>query len=185
MNSRLFIGINISHLLKDVILMTSSMIECEKKAIKWNTGTNLHITLSFIGNVDQVAIPDIIKKIESLYLTDPFKISIEKTGVFPNEIHPKVYWLGIEEGKHYLEGLHNSLNKILDKYITSKSKEMFVPHITIGRSTSILNYKNLNIQNFLNTLYSPITINVNSIGLYESKLQPEGPIYTLLEDFTL
>jgi len=185
MNSRLFVGINISHLLKDVITMTSSMIECEKKAIKWNTGTNLHITLSFIGNVDQAVIPDIINKIKSLYLTEPFKISIEKTGVFPNVIYPKVFWLGIEEGKHYLEGLHNSLNKILDKYIISKSQEIYVPHITIGRSTSILNYKNLNIQNFLNTLYTPIAINVNSIGLYESKLQPEGPIYTLLEDFTL
>ena len=74
MNSRLFVGINISHLLKDVITMTSSMIECEKKAIKWNTGTNLHITLSFIGNVDQAVIPDIINKIKSLYLTEPFKI---------------------------------------------------------------------------------------------------------------
>ena len=46
MNSRLFIGINISHLLKDVIIMTSSMIECEKKAIKWmlNIGSPWTIT---------------------------------------------------------------------------------------------------------------------------------------------
>ena len=185
MNSRLFIGINISHLLKDVIKMTSSTIECEKKAIKWNTGTNLHITLSFLGNVNQSSITHIIKKINSLYLVEPFNISIEKTGVFPNESYPKVYWLGIDEGKYYLEGLHNSLNKILYEYIPSKGQDIFVPHVTIGRSTSIINYKNLNIQNFLNTLYNPMSINVNSIGLYESKLQPEGPIYTLLENFTL
>ena len=28
-----------------------------------------------------------VKKINSLYLTEPFKISIEKTGVFPNIIY--------------------------------------------------------------------------------------------------
>ena len=116
---------------------------------------------------------------------ESFEISIERTGVFPNEIYPKVYWLGVEKGKHYLEGLHNSLNKILDSYIHFKDINMFVPHITIGRSTSILNYKNLNIQNYLNTLYSPISLNVNSIGLYESKLCSEGPSYTLLEKFIL
>ena len=29
-----------------------------------------------------------------------------------------------------------------------KGQDIFVPHVTIGRSTSIINYKNLNIQNF-------------------------------------
>ena len=185
MNPRLFVGINISHLLKDVILMSASTVECERKAIKWNTGTNLHITLSFLGSIEQSSIPDIIRKIKSLYLVEPFKISIEKTGVFPNDTYPKAFWLGIEEGKHSLEGLHNSLNKILNGYIITKDQKIFIPHVTIGRSGSTMNYKTLNIQNYLNTLYKPVSINVNSIGLYESKLQPEGPTYTLLENFTL
>ena len=49
--SRLFVGIDVSHLLKDVIDMTSSTIECERNDIKWNTGTNLHITLLFLGDI--------------------------------------------------------------------------------------------------------------------------------------
>tara|TARA_Y100000996_G_C22405967_1_gene595129 strand:+ start:307 stop:864 length:558 start_codon:yes stop_codon:yes gene_type:complete len=185
MNSRLFIGINVSHLLKDIILMTSSTVECDRKAIKWNTGTNLHITISFLGNVDQGSIPGIIDKIKSLYLVEPFKICIEKTGVFPNDTYPKVFWLGVEQGKHYLEGMHNSLNKLLKGYVKSKNEGIYIPHITIGRSTSLMNYKNLKLHNYLNALYEPIEINVNSIGLFESKLQPEGPNYTLLEKFTL
>ena len=91
MNSRLFIGIDMSHLLKDAINMTSSTIDCNKKGIKWNTGTNLHITLLFLGNVEKSLIPNIVKNIKNLYLVEPFKISIEATGVFPNQIYPKVF----------------------------------------------------------------------------------------------
>lgn len=183
--SRLFVGIDVSHLLKDVIDMTSSTIECERNDIKWNTGTNLHITLLFLGDIDRSLIPKIINTINDSYLVEPFKISIESTGVFPNQLYPKIFWLGIKKGSQYIEGLHNGLEKNLKQFLIIKNNNLFVPHITIGRANSNMNYKKLNIQNYLNTLYDPIRIDVNSIGLYESKLCPEGSNYTLLNKFNL
>ena len=38
---------------------------------------------------------------------------------------------------------------------------------------------------FLNTVYSPIELDINSICLYESKLFPEGAQYTVLNSFPL
>tara|TARA_Y100001935_G_scaffold106424_1_gene88343 strand:- start:32 stop:595 length:564 start_codon:yes stop_codon:yes gene_type:complete len=183
--SRLFIGIDVSHSLKDTINMTSSTIECEKRDIKWNTGTNLHITLLFLGNIEKSLLPKIVKNINNSYLVEPFKISIESTGVFPNQIYPRTFWLGIKKGRQYIEGLHNGLEKKLKKFISIKQNNLYVPHVTIGRSNSTLNYNKLNIQNYLNTLYDPITLYVNSIGLYESKLCPEGSNYTLVNKFDL
>ena len=116
----------------------------KRNDIKWNTGTNLHVTLLFLGNIDGSLIPKIINTINDSYLVEPFKISIESTGVFPNQLYPKIFWLGIKKGSQYIEGLHNSLEKNLKQFITIKNNNLFVPHITIGRAKSAINYKKLN-----------------------------------------
>lgn len=165
--------------------MISSTIETGYKEIKWITGTHLHITMAFLGNVNQSRIPVLIKKIKETSLVEPFEMSVEGTGVFPNDSFPRVFWLDINNGKHGLEGLQKRLDRIVMDFKENPRKERFVPHITIGRIHPGANPSKLNISNFLNALYEPIKIDVNSVQLYESKLTPEGPIYTILEKFPL
>lgn len=183
--SRLFLGIDVSYKLKDLMSMISSTIESGFKEIKWITGTHLHITLAFLGNVEKSRVPELIQKIKDTSLVEPFEMKVEGTGVFPNESFPRVFWLDISQGRHELEGIHNRLEQATMPYKENQRTERFIPHITIGRLQTKANHQKLNITNFLNALYEPIRIDVNSVQLYESNLRPEGPIYTVLEKFSL
>ena len=81
--------------------------------------------------------------------------------------------------------MQEQLNGSVGQYRSNKENKIYNPHITIGRSINEYNNDDINISNYLNSFYNPINIDVNSIYLYESKLGPKGPIYTILETFTL
>jgi len=77
----------------------------------------------------------------------------------------------------------NKINKSLKVIIENDPKKTFPPHITIGNSLN--NFVKIDVLPFLNTVYSPIELSVNSICLYESKLFLEGVKYKMLIKFPL
>ena len=165
--------------------MISSTIETKYNRIKWVSGTNLHITLLYLGNINNNSINKIIDRINKVTLVNKIEISIEGTGVYPSESVPRVFWLDIKKGRYELIALQEQLNGLVGQYRSNKENKIYNPHITIGRSINEYNNDDINISNYLNSFYNPINIDVNSIYLYKSKLGPKGPIYTILETFTL
>ena len=108
---------------------------------------------------------------------------IESTGVFPSSHSPRVLWLGIKRGAEELISLHTQIEKSLGK-ITAKNPELtFTPHITIAKIPQ--KFVNIDVLPFLNTVYSPIELDVNSICLFESQLFQEGAKYRILNEFPL
>ena len=49
---RIFVGLELSGYLTNIIPMVKSTIVDNKKLINWVSGKNLHLTLSFIGSID-------------------------------------------------------------------------------------------------------------------------------------
>ena len=91
--------------------------------------------------------------------------------------------VGNYKGGEELILLHTQIEKSLGK-ITAKNPELtFTPHITIAKIPQI--FVKIDVLPFLNTVYSPIELSVNSICLYENKLFPEGTKYRILNEFQL
>ena len=79
--------------------------------------------------------------------------------------------------------LHTQIKKSLKVIINNDPKKTFTPHVTIGKILN--NFVKIDVLPFLNTVYSPIELSVNSICLYENKLFPEGEKYRILNKFPL
>ena len=79
--------------------------------------------------------------------------------------------------------LHTQIKKSLKVIIHNDPKNIFIPHVTIGKLLN--NFVKIDVLPFLNTVYSPIELSVNSICLYESKLFLEGAKYRMLNEFPL
>ena len=77
----------------------------------------------------------------------------------------------------------NKINKSLKVIIENDPKKTFTPLITIGNILN--NFVKIDVLPFLNTVYSPIELSVNSICLYENKLFPEGAKYRIPNEFPL
>ncbi|MBW9220070.1 RNA 2',3'-cyclic phosphodiesterase [Methanothermococcus sp. SCGC AD-155-N22] len=134
---------------------------------------NLHITVKFLGEIEEKTVEDIKGMDLSL---EPVESRIRGLGVFPNENYIRVIWVGASN----LVPLFEEVDKRLQDLNFKRERE-YVPHITIGRVKFLKDRKLLKerIEKYrdidLGTLY------VDSIVLMKSTLTKSGPIYEVLE----
>ena len=183
LTKRVFIGIPIGHEIKHILPQLKISVKCHPNYIQWVSETNLHLTLSFMGNISINIIPDLINELAQYTANNYFKIKIEGAGVFPTPFTPQILWLGVSEGVKKLSVLQSNIEKSAMDYKNNKRKTKFTPHITIARSGK--NPLKIDALPFLSTVYSPIELDVNSIYLYESKLLAQGVQYKVLSEFPL
>ena len=180
---RVFIGIPIGDKIKSILPSLKTSIHSSRDIIRWIPPENIHLTLSFLGNISDQDIPNIIQSLKNCNTFKYFKIKIESTGVFPSVNFPKILWTGISNGVDELTSLQTYIEKSVRKYKEINRKEKFIPHITIARIRR--SRRKIDVLPFLNTVYSPIELDINSICLYESILLPVGAKYMVLTEFPL
>ena len=180
---RVFIGIPIGGKIKSILPSLKTSIHSSRDIIRWIPPENIHLTLSFLGNISDQDIPNIVQSLENCITSKYFKIKIESTGVFPSVNFPIILWIGIGKGADKLTLLQKEIERSVRKFKEISKKEKFKPHITIARIRR--SRLKIDVLPFLNTVYSPIELDINSICLYESILLPEGARYTVLTEFPL
>jgi len=153
--------------------------------IKWVNPENIHITLKFFGETAEDRIPDIhciLKQVSSRHR--PFGFTIEDTGIFGSSYNPRVVWFGIQ-GAQALTALAQDVLKEVESIGWERDRQNFVPHITIGRVKDVKD-KRL-FQDVIDDHKKAFIqeVSVTEFRLYESILQPQGPIYKVLENFEL
>ncbi len=137
-----------------------------------------HLTLKFLGEVDENKIEKVKEKLRDIEF-DPFKFSLSKLGVFPNQNYARVLWAGIEPEEE-VKRLQEQVEEKLKEFHFEKD-HAFHPHVTLAR-IKFMDDK----EKFLSKLKTPVEkkeISVNSFILFKSTLMPEGPVYEVLEEF--
>jgi len=154
--------------------------------VRWVHSVNLHITLKFLGDVENEKIFDICDVASKVFADfGPINLSVEGMGLFPNHDNPKVVWLGVHGNTEELAKMEYNLSAGLEKLGYPPDQRKFTAHLTIGR------VKNESVRGKLVRLarkYHDAYIgdaSADSVALYESKLNPGGAIYSLVERFSL
>ena len=180
---RVFIGIPIGCKIKSILPIVKSAVNCNPNCIKWIPTENIHLTLSFLGNIRVKDIHHFIESLEKKITSNDFQLTITGTGVFHSSKSPKVLWLGISTGIYELTLLQIQVEKSVREFKDNYENNTFIPHISIARIKK--GPRKIDVLPFLNSVYSKIELDVNSISMYESKLFPEGTQYTVLDTFPL
>jgi 2'-5' RNA ligase len=146
---------------------------------------NIHITIKFLGDTDEKNIDDIERLMkDSVQGIKPFSITLQGTGVFPNQKYIKVLWIGIKDN-----GTIGTIAQMIDEKLSllgyKKEKRDFSPHLTIGRVRTARNKEPLLrvIENHASEEFT--NQNIHVILLKKSELTPKGPIYTTLREVPL
>ncbi len=182
---RCFIAIGIPDPIKRGV---GEFIEILKKYnvdVKWAIHENLHLTLKFLGNTPEVLLPKIREALLKVVLSyEPFYIKIYTIGVFPNRKHPRVIWVGVEDSV-ILKKLVNDIEDSMTLLGYQKEDKKFIPHLTLGRVRSQKGIVNLinELDNFKEKDFG--SVNVESIKLMRSELNPKGAEYSCLHDIPL
>jgi len=138
---------------------------------------NLHITLAFIGEVEDdvvEAVKEALKSVEGSIINAEFR----GIGAFPNANNPRVVWAGVREGSDEIVQLQRKVDSALRSYGIQYEKERnFVPHITLGRVKGKRNLDRLRVFIEKNADVFLGTERFDELKLKESTLTPKGPIY--------
>jgi 2'-5' RNA ligase len=175
---RLFIAIDLPEEAKESIEKIKAELK-GLKGVKPVSQENIHLTLKFLGEVSDNKAEEVAKALEQVKFK-PFKISISKMGVFPNENRIQVLWIDAEPA----EPLFDLKKRIDDALPRFKDDHPFKSHITFARIKYIANESDKKkILDILKESVEKTEFVVSKFRLYKSDLQPAGPIYDIVKEF--
>ncbi len=137
---------------------------------------NLHLTLKFLGEVDEGKVEEVKKRLSGIKF-ERFEAEVDEVGVF-SEKFVRIVWLhlgGCEE-------LQKKVDSVLEGIFPKERR--FMSHLTIARVKSVKNKKRF-LDEFKKIKLQKIKFNVDSFRLKESVLRPEGPVYKIIEEYPL
>ena len=159
----------------EILLFQNELKKIVIGNVKWVERENFHITLRFLGEIPEGMIENIEKIMDEVVeYFSPFYVSFDIFGAFPSLNYPRVLWIGLKDGLDNLQTLYSVLEKRIVMAGFPKEDKSFSPHITIGRAKDRIR--------ITQEIKMPIKdkIYINEIILFESKLTPQGPIYSPL-----
>ena len=182
---RTFIAISIPKNIKDKIGIYEEPLKKQKVKISWVKPENIHITLKFLGEVEENKIPEIYEALKKCVSNkNPFEIEVIGTGGFPNLSRPRVIWVGLKKGSEELKILAKSIDNELEKLGFQKEKRGFSPHLTIGRVKSIYNIDKF-VKKMNSIEFKGETFTAEEVSIMKSDLKPTGAVYTNLHTIKL
>jgi len=153
--------------------------------IKWVEPENIHITMKFFGETPDHHIPAIHAALEkAASISVPFAFNIMNTGIFGSSYKPRVIWFGIDP-PHDIVSLAESIFDELQEIGIKRDRQNYVPHLTVARIKFLDNREHF--QHVI-THHREGHIQkeeVSSFHLFESRLSPGGPKYTVLNSYLL
>lgn len=178
---RTFIAIELDEPARQKIAELISRLKTSQSDVKWITENQMHLTLKFLGNVDENKIPEISEALKSIAdKFSSFDIHLSGIGVFPNLNRPRVIWLGIDKGADEVKKLNNLIETYLEKLEFAREKREFKPHLTLGRVRSFKNIYTLTKLMKEMNFDSGKDIEIKEVILFQSTLAPKGAIYNYL-----
>ena len=182
---RIFIAADIDQDIREIIYKFCNKHFSYSDSIRLIPEENLHITLKFIGNIENteiINIKEIIKKIISRF--ECFRYCLEDNiDAFPDKRRSRIIFIGIKEGKNKFMDLQKSIENGLEGLKVIRDTRIFNPHITIARIRPFLNIEEIN-NSIVHHIYSDM-LKCISISLYESISEPDGVKYINIERFSL
>jgi len=177
------VRVDVGSELKDAISLLRSGLRDED--IKWVDISNMHVTLAFIGNTDEI----MIKRVETMLSNDLkgfgiIDFQLTGFGVIRNFNDPRVIWTGIEDPGRLIQA-HETVRNGLGLLNIKLEERKFMPHLTIARIKNLKDKNNLQklIQKYSGIRFQDVT--VSEIVYYESILLPTGPIYKPISNLLL
>ncbi|MDI6807332.1 MAG: RNA 2',3'-cyclic phosphodiesterase [Candidatus Aenigmarchaeota archaeon] len=176
--ARCFVGVMLSQEIRKGVKCLQDWIKSLPIECKLVEDYNLHVCLSFLGEVGEdkiIFFSQLLDKICEKY--NSFKVNIVGIKLIPSERYVRVIALGVVDSE-----IFERLRKEIVEKIGGDSKPL---HVTLCRVRNVLNK-----QKFLSEIKKNENIQVGSfvvdrVQIIKSELQRTGPIYSVIHESKL
>lgn len=178
---RTFIALNMPPADRQALHDATRLIRDSVNSASWVAADNLHLTLKFLGEVEDDRVTQLGARLESIAAAHrPLVLDVGGTGVFPNFRAPHIVWMGVA-GDSKLELLYHDVERGCEALGFAPEGRAFRPHITLGRLKAIPGGAGRRaLQDALRACTFHTRVAVDSVDLVASALSQGGSRYTVL-----
>jgi len=175
---RIFISIELPETIKDNIAGAVNKMRTMLTPVKWVEKKNLHITLKFLGWVEDEKVKGLEDCVaECVKGFGAFELEFSGMGAFPDLKRPRVIWVGTKDGAESSKELADKIDcEISEKGFREEERE-YTPHLTVGRIKERIDVAPLMdfIAEHERTDFGKFK--VDHVSVMKSTLRRTGPIY--------
>ncbi len=171
---RTFISIEIPEDIKREILKIQK--ELPEFRGKLTETDNLHLTLKFLGEINEKKAEEVRKKLREIKF-NKFDAEIDSIGVF-SEKFVRIVWLHVSNCEELQKEIDEKLSELFEK------EKRFMGHLTIARVKSVKNKKEF-LEKISQIKISEMKFVVKNFNLKKSILTEEKPFYEDIEAYNL
>ncbi|MCX8022747.1 MAG: RNA 2',3'-cyclic phosphodiesterase [Syntrophorhabdaceae bacterium] len=173
---RAFLAIGLPDEIKVYLGKISGHIGKYVEGVKWVNREGQHITLKFLGEIEEKAVWGIKEALSFIGMKyRPFKASLGSIDGFPDKKRTRVIVIRLENGVDKICDIYNDIENSVGTLGFEKEDRPFTPHITLGRRKTpapLLEKACIETERLF--------FDVDSIVLFKSTLRPDGAVYTPL-----
>ncbi|MGZ4984278.1 MAG: RNA 2',3'-cyclic phosphodiesterase [Chthoniobacterales bacterium] len=169
---RLFVAIDLPAAVTQLLVRLNPHLP----GIRWLRSEEIHLTISFLGQVEEPEEESFREKLAAIRFTT-FFLPIAGVGGFPSKGRPKVLWVGVGRGHPQLFHLHKKVQEAALAAGLEPDLRAWHPHITIARCRDVSAEL---VRPFLkvNADFDAGLTRIESFALYSSVPGPIGSAYT-------
>ena len=109
---RLFVALDFSAEVRRKLSELIAGLKSQFPKARWVRPEGMHVTLKFIGFVDEAKAESIAGVLRDVRVSQPVEMTFRGVGFFPNERRPRVVWCGVE-GSPNLAELAGEIERVL------------------------------------------------------------------------
>jgi 2'-5' RNA ligase len=179
---RLFIAVDLSEAARRAA--ADHIVELSERfpdaPVKWERPDKLHLTLKFLGSVEEALVPSITRTMEaSVASAVPFLLGLVGTGAFPSAQRPRILWIGVSDVSRKLRDLALTIDQACSQLGFAPESRRFRPHLTLARVRHPQSSSDIG-RAHVSASFGPIEFICGQIVLYESQLGQSGSTYSKL-----
>lgn len=179
--TRTFVAVEITDAIRQRAGELVELLSVATSDVKWVAAENLHWTLQFLGDVDELQIPEVCKAVAAgAAERQPFDLAARGAGAFPSADRPRTLWIGAGEGADAMATLHAAIERRLRKRGYRGEDRRFVPHVTLGRAGRKGRPQSLAAELAELADFDAGSMRVEEVTVFASQLTRDGPIYNAL-----
>jgi 2'-5' RNA ligase len=156
--------------------------------ISWTPPSSIHLTVKFLGDIDEQVIVPLRDGIAARLKTHPAVwIPIERLGAFPDLQQPRVLWVGPSgqwhqgEDAKQLAALHQAVEGCCESLGLAPDARPLSPHLTVARiKAGERQVGQVLARSGIMDRPLSLGLSVGSVVLMQSELRPTGSVYTKL-----
>ena len=147
---------------------------------------NLHVTLKFLGEVEECAVPKLCEGLRRVRAEPTAEVWVGHIELLPPRGPVRVVAAGLDGDVARLELVHRAVEAECEEQGFPPERRAYRPHITVHRCREPLpGHMRGDLEQLYGGYFPGPRFRVEGFSLIQSHLLPEGPQYARIADFPL